>query len=75
MAKEDKFQSRCVWREPSLITSSDLIQTEPPCLAELERIQVQGAAKINPGKKRTLKSRIHLIKETATRLSTLTLKG
>uniref|UniRef100_H3CJ51 Testican-2 n=1 Tax=Tetraodon nigroviridis TaxID=99883 RepID=H3CJ51_TETNG len=28
----------CFWRE-----------TEPPCLAELEKIQVQGAAKMNPG--------------------------
>lgn len=62
------------WRErfeaPSLIASSYLIPTEPPCLAELERIQVQGAAKMNPGEKRirhnrTLKFRMNLIKETA----------
>ncbi|TWW81947.1 Testican-2 SPARC/osteonectin, CWCV, and [Takifugu flavidus] len=48
----------CFWRE------------KPPCLAELERIQVQGAAKMNPGEKRirhnrTLKFRMNLIKETA----------
>lgn len=53
---------------PSLIASSYLIPTEPPCLAELERIQVQGAAKMNPGEKRirhnrTLKFWMHLIEE------------
>lgn len=30
--------------------SSSLILTEPPCLAELERIQLQEAAKKKPGK-------------------------
>lgn len=62
------------------MASSYLISTEPPCLAELERIQVQGAAKMNPGKKKqknthktTSKFRIDLIEESAVQLSTLTL--
>lgn len=58
------------WEVPSLIASSYLIPIEPPCLAELERIQVQEAAKMNPGEKsirhnRTLKFRMPLIEETA----------
>lgn len=44
-----------------------LILAEPPCLAELERIQVQEAAKKKPGKciyhERTVKFRIHLIED------------
>lgn len=86
MTKRVKFQRRWIetggwggarFEAPSLIAPSYLIPPEPPCLAELERIQVQGAAKMNPGKKKnkkqkplirhkpTLKSRMHLIEEAA----------